>query len=168
MTEDQGASANELMLALCRSDQEDELIQLLSEGHCDVTFTDGAGNTAAHYAAKNGSIGCLEALVNHDDIDLDMKNRIEGDTPLHLAVQYANEDHEMATAMVELLLAGGADPSIENRNKLTPAMMVNPKFQDIKSALEQANISYDIDDADIANDEAVNEDDLGSGSETED
>jgi ankyrin repeat protein len=35
---------------------------------------------------------------------------LEGQTPLHIAVQYANQDHEMALAMVELLLAGGADP----------------------------------------------------------
>jgi ankyrin repeat protein len=41
---------------------------------------------------------------------LDIQNTLEGETPLHLAVQYANQDHEMADAMVELLLLGGADP----------------------------------------------------------
>lgn len=48
--------------------------------------------------------------MNHDEVDLDIQNTLEGNTPLHLAVQYANEDHEMASAMVELLLAGGANP----------------------------------------------------------
>lgn len=38
------------MLALCRGDQEEELEALLSEGNCDLSFTDGAGNSAAHYA----------------------------------------------------------------------------------------------------------------------
>jgi hypothetical protein len=38
------------MLALCRGDQEDDLEKLLDEGHCNVSFTDGAGNSAAHYA----------------------------------------------------------------------------------------------------------------------
>lgn len=61
------------------------------------------------YSVKAGSIGCLEVLVNHDEVDLDIQNTLEGETPLHLAVKYANEDHEMAEAMVELLLAGGAD-----------------------------------------------------------
>lgn len=61
-------------------------------------------------SAKTGSIGCLEVLVNHEEIDLDIQNTLEGNTPLHLAVQYANEDHDMAVAMVELLLAAGADP----------------------------------------------------------
>lgn len=59
---------------------------------------------------KTGSIGCLEVLVNHDEVDLDIPNTLQGETPLHLAVQYATQDHEMAAAMVELLLAGGADP----------------------------------------------------------
>ena len=49
-------------------------------------------------------------LVNHEEVDLDIQNTLEGDTPLHLAVRYANEDPEMAEAMVELLLAGEADP----------------------------------------------------------
>lgn len=38
------------MLALCRGDQEEELEKLLDEGHVDLSFTDGAGNSAAHYA----------------------------------------------------------------------------------------------------------------------
>lgn len=38
------------MLALCRGDQEDELEVLLDEGNCDVSYVDGAGNSAAHYA----------------------------------------------------------------------------------------------------------------------
>ena len=38
------------MLALCRNDQEEDLEQLLDQGNCDVSFTDGAGNSAAHYA----------------------------------------------------------------------------------------------------------------------
>lgn len=41
---------DEIMLALCRGDQEDELEALLGEGECDVSFTDGAGNSAAHIA----------------------------------------------------------------------------------------------------------------------
>ncbi|KAI9475917.1 MAG: hypothetical protein EXX96DRAFT_485621, partial [Benjaminiella poitrasii] len=80
-------------------------------------------------------------------------------------VQYANEDHEMADAMVELLLAGGANPQIENRNKLTPVMLVNPKYQDIKAKLEEASVSYNMDDSDIANDDEFDDD--GSSSEEE-
>ncbi|KAI8880992.1 ankyrin [Backusella circina FSU 941] len=168
MTEEQGASRNELLLALCRSDQEEELIELLENEECNVNYTDGAGNSAAHYAAKTGSIGCLEALVNEEDIILDIQNRLEGETPLHLAVKYADEDAEMADALVELLLAGGADPNIENRNKLTPIMLVNPKFQSIKDKLSQAAAGYEIDDADVVNEDDFEDEGDYSGSEEED
>jgi hypothetical protein len=60
-------------------------------------------------SAKHGALNCLEKLVNHDDIDLDIKNTVEGDTPLHKAVVY-DEDPEIALAIVELLLEAEADP----------------------------------------------------------
>ncbi|KAI9488016.1 ankyrin repeat-containing domain protein, partial [Zychaea mexicana] len=128
---------DKLMLSTCRNDQEDVLGDLLKEGSCDPNFVDGAGNTAAHYAAQFGSIGCLELLVNLDDIDFDVKNRLEGDTPLHKAVQHQSEDVPMAVAMVEILLEAGADPNIENRNKLTPITLVNPQNKELKELLEQ-------------------------------
>lgn len=40
---------DELVLSLCRNDQEEELEKLVLED-CDVNFVDGAGNTGAHYA----------------------------------------------------------------------------------------------------------------------
>lgn len=61
------------------------------------------------YRAKHGALNCLEKLVNHDGIDLDIKNTVEGDTPLHKAVVY-DEDPEIALALVELLLEAEADP----------------------------------------------------------
>ncbi|KAL0074470.1 hypothetical protein J3Q64DRAFT_1647269, partial [Phycomyces blakesleeanus] len=72
-------------------------------------------------------------------------------------VLYQVQDHEMAVAMVEILLMGGADPRLMNRNKLTPAMLVNQKYKDIKDMLEEATVSYGMDDSDIAQ-----EDDSGS------
>ncbi|CDH50714.1 predicted protein [Lichtheimia corymbifera JMRC:FSU:9682] len=158
MTNQDGATNNELMLATCRNDQEDTLEEILNDGSCDPNFVDGAGNTAAHYAAKAGSIGCLELLVNLDDIDLNVKNRLEGDTPLHKAVQYQDEDLPMAIAMVEILLEGGADPSIENRNKLTPILLVNPKNTELKEMLEQGTAAFQMDDSDIADDDAHGDD----------
>lgn len=33
---------------------------------------------------------------------------------------------------------------IANRNKLTPIMLVNPKYQDIKEKLDEASVAYDL------------------------
>ncbi|CAO3644702.1 unnamed protein product [Cunninghamella blakesleeana] len=154
---DEGASNNELLLAACRNDQEDQVEEILETEDYDIHFTDGAGNTAAHLAAKNGSLGCLEHLVNLDHIDLNIKNILEGNTPLHCAVEYQDQDYEYALSMVDILIQGGADVNIENRNKLTPIMLVKPGRTKLKELLLQATASLQVDDADIAND-----DDYGS------
>ncbi|KAI8076900.1 ankyrin [Halteromyces radiatus] len=143
MTEE-GASENELMLAACRNDQEDVLEGILEGENYDIGYTDGAGNTAAHLAAKSGALGCLELLVNLDDIDLNIQNRMEGYTPLHYAVEYQDKDEDLAYAMVDILLQGGADIKIENRNKLTPIMMVHSKNKDLRDLLSQSVAVYQV------------------------
>ncbi|KAI9311240.1 hypothetical protein BX666DRAFT_2032251 [Dichotomocladium elegans] len=164
MTHDDGASINELVLAACRSDQLETLESAMEDDSFDPNFVDGVGNTAAHYAAKNGSIDCLEALVNIDNINLDIKNRIEGDTPLHNAVRYQTEHVEMAVAMVQLLLEGGADPeganynksdafSIKNRDQLKPIDLVIPKYTDLKEILEHGVIANQFDEDDIVDED---------------
>lgn len=54
-------------------------------------------------------MSCLELLVTLKAIDLNMRDRIDQDTPLHKAVQY-KEDYDIAIAMVDQLLEAGADP----------------------------------------------------------
>ncbi|ORX54073.1 ankyrin repeat protein [Hesseltinella vesiculosa] len=156
---DEGASNNELLMAACRNDQEDVVEEILEGGNFDVGYTDGAGNTAAHLAAKSGALGCLEHLVNLDDIDLNIKNRMEGYTPLHFAVEYQKEDVEMAIAMVDILLQGGSDPKIENRNKLTAAMMVQPQNKELKTLLSKAVRVDQFDEGDFADDLDYDSDD---------
>ncbi|ORY91063.1 ankyrin repeat-containing domain protein [Syncephalastrum racemosum] len=159
MVNEDETARNQLMLSLCRNDQEEQLAELVKESTVNANYKDGAGNTAAHYAANSGAIGCLEVLVNLDEIDLDIKNALEGDTPLHKAVQFQETDVPMAVAMVELLLAGGADPSILNRNKLTALQLVHPQNTALKELLEQGATSYQMDDSDIADDDAYGDED---------
>ncbi|KAH8550319.1 ankyrin repeat-containing domain protein [Umbelopsis sp. PMI_123] len=156
---DEGASNNELLLAACKNDQDDMLADIFKEGSYDINFRDGAGNTAAHYAAKHGSLDCLEMLVKHDSIDLDIKNTLEGDTPLHKAVEF-DDDPDVAIAMVEILLEAEADPRIKNRNQLTPIQLVNPNNVEMKNLLDSALVSYQVGDDDI-----VDEDDYGDDDE---
>lgn len=106
-------------------------------------------------------------MVNHDDIDLDIKNTVEGDTPLHKAVVY-DEDPEIAIAIVELLLEAEADPRyvtllhalhfsitivltvypcvyrIQNRNQLTPLQLVSPQNQEMKDLINSAVVAYQV------------------------
>jgi hypothetical protein len=48
----------------------------------------------------------LEILLYYDGIDVNVINRIEGETPLHKAAAYS--DPEIALEMVQILVNGGA------------------------------------------------------------
>ena len=56
----------------------------------------------------------LDHLLDQEGLEVDPIDRLEGDTPLHKAVRFANgqtkEYLAHGTAMVELLLDAGADP----------------------------------------------------------
>ncbi|KAG0169778.1 hypothetical protein DFQ28_002921 [Apophysomyces sp. BC1034] len=157
MEDIEGATDNELMLAACRNDQDEMLEDILKEDDYDINFTDGVGDTAAHYAAQFGALICLEILVTVKNIKLNAKNRVEGNTPLHKAVLY-NDDPDIALAMVDVLLEAGADPRIENKDKQTPVMLVNPKNDDMKELFDQALAGYEMHDSDIADDEKYDDD----------
>jgi hypothetical protein len=43
---------------------------------------------------QNASTSVLEHLLDHESCDVDPRNRLGGDTPLHLAVRGKWEDHE--------------------------------------------------------------------------
>lgn len=51
----------------------------------------------------------MEILVKVPDVNVNIQNKTEGNTPLHLAVQY-EEDYEVAISIVDILLDSGADP----------------------------------------------------------
>jgi hypothetical protein len=48
----------------------------------------------AHNSIQNASTSVLEHLLDHDTCDVDPRNRLNGDTPLHLAIRGKWEDHE--------------------------------------------------------------------------
>jgi hypothetical protein len=48
----------------------------------------------ADNSIQNASTSVLEHLLDHDTCDVDPKNRLNGDTPLHLAIRGKWEDHE--------------------------------------------------------------------------
>ena len=42
----------------------------------------------------NASTNVLESLLEHESCDVDLRNRLHGDTPLHIAVRQKWEEHE--------------------------------------------------------------------------
>ncbi len=56
----------------------------------------------------------LDILLDQEGLEVDPRDRLEEDTPLHKSVRFVNglsrEEWENGKAIVELLLDAGADP----------------------------------------------------------
>lgn len=73
-----------------------------------MNHQDGLGSTPLHYAVATPSPTVLEELLDYEGTDVDLRNRLEGATPLHLAIKLENEQARLG--VVEMLLEAGADP----------------------------------------------------------
>jgi ankyrin repeat protein len=60
----------------------------------------------------------LELLLDDERTDVDPTTKLDGDTPLHLAVKL--DDPSARSWMVKTLLEAGADPRIRNKYKDKP------------------------------------------------
>ena len=94
----------------------------------NISTRDKAGNTPVHLVAFSGSVDALGALFQKSNaqepqealeeapsngVDVNIKNSISGQTPLHIAVR--NEKF----AMVRTLIGAGADPRIKDQDNKT-------------------------------------------------
>ncbi|TFK85580.1 ankyrin [Polyporus arcularius HHB13444] len=161
-----GASNNERLIAAARSDNEDMLLEVFEEGKFDINAQDGLGNTALHYAASHGYLEILEHLLEYDGCDVDLQNRIEKATPLHLALQI--DDPETRAAVVSSLLEAGADTKIKDKNGETPLDLVPPADAKLRSLFRKSQAQASIAQSDVANDDDDDEDGSGSGSGSDD
>ncbi|KAK0234166.1 ankyrin repeat-containing domain protein [Armillaria fumosa] len=153
-----GASNNERLLAAARTDNEDLMMEVFSEGGFDINFQDGLGNTALHLAVSNGSTDVLEHILSHEDCDVDPINRIEKATPLHLAVKL--EHPGLRKHVVNSLLDAGADTSIRDKFGETALDLVPSEDTEVRALFRKAQAQASISQDDIASDD----DDAGSGS----
>ncbi|RDX46823.1 ankyrin [Lentinus brumalis] len=184
-----GASNNERLIAAARSDNEDMLLEVFEEGNFDINAQDGkhwyglqelspacqkmvhvipspSRSIALHYAASHGYLEILEHLLEYDGCDVDLQNRIEKATPLHLALQI--DDPETRAAVVSSLLEAGADTKIKDKNGETPLDLVPPEDTKLRSLFRKSQAQASIAQSDVANDDDDDEDGSGSGSGSDD
>ncbi|GAA5843025.1 hypothetical protein JCM3766R1_001666 [Sporobolomyces carnicolor] len=139
---------------------------------CDVNYQDGLGNTALHYAASSPSPDCLQYLLEYDGTDVDLQNRLDRSTPLHLAVKL--EHPEARYGVIEMLLDAGANPSIKDRHGLKVVDYLRPDDSDVdrdilalvRAAIAEATMGGGVaNNADLANHD--DDDDAGEASDSE-
>jgi len=173
--EKKGASANERLLAAAKSDNEGMLEEALAELQ-DVNYTDGLGNTALHYAIIHASTNVLEPLLEHESCDVDIRNRLARDTPLHIAVRQRWEEYPgLRLHLVTTLLEAGADTTIKNRHSERPIDLLPPSPEkgsdddQIRSAIRQAAAEAQLaDTGDVIDEDAealLEPDDIASDSD---
>jgi tankyrase len=114
---------NELFDICCErdpkpADQRKRLVKLLKVG-ADVHATDKNGVTALHHAVRFRSPTAVRVLIAYG-ADVNQQCRRNGSTPLHRAVTQTGAPGTAGRAraareIIELLLTGGADPSIKNK-----------------------------------------------------
>ena len=79
----------------------------------------------------------MDALFDIQYFECDPLTRMDKDTPLHIAVRFANDkDQELGTEMVKMMCEAGCDPRVRNMHGQKPADLV---FNDseIKQTLAQ-------------------------------
>ncbi|KAJ5789436.1 uncharacterized protein N7518_006447 [Penicillium psychrosexuale] len=143
---DEGASPRELVVEACRRDQPHLIEQVLNDMEDKTNeqvaqffneLTDSMGNHALHICAQYGSYDTMDALFDIQYFECDPLTRLDKDTPLHIAVRYANDkDAELGEAMIKMMCEAGCDPRVRNKHGQKPAQLVFNN-NEIKKILQQ-------------------------------
>ncbi|KAJ5500451.1 hypothetical protein LT330_002098 [Penicillium expansum] len=143
---EEGASPRELVVEACRRDQPHLIEQVVNEMEGKTNeqvaqffneVTDSMGNHALHICAQYGSYDTMDALFDIQFFECDPLTRLDKDTPLHIAVRYANDkDAELGEAMIKMMCEAGCDPRVRNKHGQKPAELVFNN-NEIKKTLQQ-------------------------------
>ncbi|ORY67333.1 uncharacterized protein BCR38DRAFT_387840 [Pseudomassariella vexata] len=153
--EHDGATIQQRLLGACQRDNVDDLQEIIDGCKGDeAKISDLMNNTVSpmgdylyHVAAKHGSHWVINLLLDQPDFECDPINRREGDTPLHCAVRWANDNptkRQDALALIDMMLEAGSDTRVKNKAKLTAIQLVDPSNKQLKDLIqeaEQANLN---------------------------
>lgn len=161
--ESEGASFGEQLLEASRRNNTDLLKTILeslgddSDGIADLinSSKDPFGNTALHLSCKFGSWEVLDILLDQENIEIDPQNKVDGDSPLHVTVRYAQEEPEHGTFIARNLVEVGADPRLRNRHNQKPIDLIHgDELDELVDLLQGAELA-----ADMGGDQAVDVED---------
>ena len=124
MADESGATPRELLIEACRRNNTNLLSELLASKPLNSkpeaiakflnTTTDALGASALHIAAQYGNYEALDMILDQEGVEIDGKEKRDGDTCLHKAVRYCNDqtkgDWEHGKAVVDILVDAGCDP----------------------------------------------------------
>lgn len=94
MADDARVTSDKQLIHAARTDNVDlfnSVVNAEPQVPYDINYADGVGNTPLHYAVENVSVNVLD-LILEEEVDVDARNRLDGDTPLHIACRIQNEE----------------------------------------------------------------------------
>ncbi|KAG8921937.1 hypothetical protein FRC00_008011 [Tulasnella sp. 408] len=153
MSDEKGASSNERLLKAAKEDNVDLFEEILEEDDddLDINYKDGA---------QRGSENVIEKILEVEGCDVDLLNRVDGETPLHLACKL--EDEDTRATIIWHLLEAGADMSIKDKHGSLAIDLLPGDDQDNRDLFRKYQATNAISAADIAED---SDGEPGSGSD---
>lgn len=171
----EGASPSEQLLDASRRNNTDLLETIFSELKYDPiqianlinTSRDPLGNTCIHLCCKYGSWEVLDKILDQDGgVDIDPRNTVDGDTPLHVTIKYAIEEPEHGTFIAENLIDVGANPKLRNNVGLKAIDLIHGnELNNLTDLLHGAELATDNKGV-LVNDDSVES--IDDASENED
>jgi ankyrin repeat protein len=157
----EGASYSEQILESARRNNTELLLQIKVDLNNDEfqlaqlinsTIEVITNNTPLHIACIFGNWEWIDIVLDIEGIEIDPRNK-QNSTPLHLAVDYCNQEPEHGTFIVDNLLDAGANPSLKDNESRKPIDLIyieNVKLTQLLQSAEYA-ISMEIADHDQLN-----------------
>ncbi|KAF3764991.1 hypothetical protein M406DRAFT_356756 [Cryphonectria parasitica EP155] len=145
--EHEGASVGEILIEACRRDNIDLMKETL-EGKSEAEIADLLNNTTTvmgnhlyHEAAARGNYDIIDYLLDQENFECDPVNRVEGDTPLHTAIRWINNEpeaqREFGDALVDMMLEAGSNPRVKNKGGLTAYQLVDPRNTGLRALIQK-------------------------------
>ncbi|QPG75867.1 hypothetical protein FOA43_003253 [Brettanomyces nanus] len=113
-------------------DKPQEFIGVINEAR------DATGDSALHLCCKYGCYEVMDVILDFQGINLEPKNPMTGDTPMHYAAYYSFQEPDYALFLIEQLIEIGADPTVKNNDGLKPVDIVGGSNEKLKKALQSA------------------------------
>jgi len=148
-TEVEGAKPSELLIEACRRNNTELLQEVIDscknpEEVAELLNSTKTvlGNYLYHEAALRGNAEVIDMLLDQEGFECDPINEREGDTPLHSMVRWINEqpedEWEYGRQLVDMMIEAGNDPRIKNKANLTAELLVDPRNETLRLALQDA------------------------------
>ncbi|CDR38564.1 CYFA0S02e03092g1_1 [Cyberlindnera fabianii] len=153
---DEGASYREQLLDAARRNNSDlfaTIAEALDTGKLSSLINearDALGNTPLHLAAKYGSFEVMDAILDVEGVEVDPRNRLDGDTPLHCAVRYAENEPEHGAFLAETLVEAGSDARIKNTAGLKPVDLIRGENGPLRETLQAGEMAFHLEEEERA------------------